>query len=224
MRIENTPGLWMNDDHRYFRDGEEFASVSLITKHTDGDNGGLMQWARNTAARRFERALARGLSVDEARKYARKEDTAAADFGTEVHALIESGLATGETPRTNAGALAAKAVRWFWERGFAHPNTEVMLCDTPIAGTIDCVAKAVDGGIALMDWKTSSRIYPGYIAQLGGYQRLLAAHEIGPVVYGAVIRIDKKTGEIEERWVDMAAARRLFDLCLDVHLAAAALG
>lgn len=75
-------------------------------------------------------------------------------------------------------------------------------------------------GIALIAWKTSGRIYQGNIAQLGGYQRMLAAREIARVAYAGVIRIDKETGEIEDRWLDMPRARRLFDLCLDVHLAA----
>ena len=220
MRIENSPGLWMNDDHRYFRDGEEFASVSLITKHTDSDNGGLMQWARNTAAKRFADSLAEGLSVAEARRHARRADTSAADFGTDTHAVIERTIESREVVDTPAGALAAAAVRWFWGRGLSDPNTEVMLCETPIAGTIDCVARAVDGRVAILDWKTSSRIYPGYIAQLGGYERLLAAHGIGEVAYAAVVRIDKKTGAIEERWVGIGEARRLFDMCLEVHLAA----
>ena len=220
MKIENTPGLWMNDDHRYFKNGEEFTSVSLITKHTDSDNGGLMQWTRNTAAKRFADALAQGLSVDDARKHARREDTAAADFGTKVHAIIENTIESREVVDGKAGALAATAVDWFWSHGFKHPNNEVMLCDAPIAGTIDCVAEAMDGGVVLLDWKTSGRIYPGYIAQLGGYQRLLEAHKIARVAYAGVIRIDKKSGCVEERWVDMAEARRLFDLCLEVHLAA----
>lgn len=109
MRIENSLGLWMDDDRRYYRYGEEFTSVRLITKHTDSDNGGLMQWTSNVAARRLAEARAR--SVDDARKHARQEDTSAADFGADVHAIIESTIDSREVVDTAAGALAATAVR-----------------------------------------------------------------------------------------------------------------
>lgn len=84
-----------------------------------------------------------------------------------MHSVIENTIESRKVVDGRAGTLAATAVDWLWSHGFAHPNTEVMLCDTPIAGTIDCVAEAMDGGVVLLDWKTSGRIYLGYIAQLG---------------------------------------------------------
>ena len=64
----------------------------------------------------------------------------------------------------------------------------------------------------------------GLHSAAGGLSAAFSGDGIAKVASAGVIRIDKKTGEIEERWVDMADARRLFDLCLDVHLAAAELG
>lgn len=75
-----------------------------------------------------------------------KKTPSAADFDADAHAIIENTIDSREVGDTPAGTLAATAVSWFWSREFAHPNTEVTLCDTPIAGTIDCVAQALDGG------------------------------------------------------------------------------
>ena len=218
MIIQNTPGLQIDGRHRYTRDGERFLNVTAITKRADDGGAGLIAWSRNMAAERFYIAMADGKQMDEAYTHARKADTSAAEFGTEVHGLIETGIMTGNIPDTPAGALARNAVDWFYHYGLKDPHNEVMLCDTPIAGTIDCVAQAVDGGVVVLDWKTSGRVYPGYVAQIGGYQRLLAAHGV-QAQYGAVIRIDKKTGQVEPHWINLAQARDIFDKALDLHLA-----
>lgn len=98
----------------------------------------------------------------------------AADYGTQAHAFLDAHL-SGKTPTLEAlPEPSRKAVEGFleWEK---QNSLEVLKteqtfyhCDMNYSGTADCVAK-VNGELTLLDWKTSSGIYPNYTIQVWSY-------------------------------------------------------
>lgn len=78
-------------------------------------------------------------------------------------------------------------------------ETELLLADMclGVAGACDCIARDANGDLIFLDWKTSGGVYPPMFIQLVWYARLywLCRKEMPRAGY--IIRLDKKTAEVE---------------------------
>jgi hypothetical protein len=157
------------------KDGKRVSGVTTIISRFK-DSGGLIHWAWQ-----------QGMDGNDYRK---TRDNAAG-AGSLAHELIDSDIhgRPAELPTTDdlsmseedyekAMELAMKAhdsfVRWR-----AQVNLEIIETETPLiseehrfGGTFDGLARIL-GKVHLIDWKTSNKVYPDYLAQLGGYDVLI---------------------------------------------------
>lgn len=162
-------------------------SVSSILRNW-GDPGGLMHWAH-------ELGLA-GKSMDEAREEA-------AGGGSLAHAMIEKFI-KGEDPTTVDGPDDQMEIARTAFEGFESwvDQTKLRLIESEASlvsethrygGTLDALG-IVHGRLALIDWKSSSKIYPKMVAQVGGYALLVEECREKPIEEVHLLRIDKVFG------------------------------
>lgn len=147
-------------------DGSRLPSVTtVLSKYKDP--GGLMHWAWREGV--------------EGRDYRETRD-AAANAGTLAHDMIEAEIKGEEyKPPPDADpeelARAEKAFdgfkKWAASTKLEVVETEVSLvCDElRFGGTVDALGFC-SGRLALLDWKTSNRIYSDYLVQVAGYRYL----------------------------------------------------
>jgi hypothetical protein len=98
------------------------------------------------------------------------------DVGTAVHAAVEAWINTpGEEPPVvdNLDLLPyiAGAISYLNEHVARVIHTEVTLFNREYqyAGTVDAIVKLKEGGVAIVDWKTSKGVYPEHALQLVAY-------------------------------------------------------
>jgi hypothetical protein len=83
------------------------------------------------------------------------------------------------------------------------------------AGTIDRLG-LVNTTLTLIDIKTSSKIYPHYQAQLGGYYKLLQNNKFGKIEKLMVLKLNKTSKyKLEEFEIDKCVG--IFEQCLNIH-------
>lgn len=134
----------------------------------------------------------------------------AAKSGTLAHALVVAHLEktepdTSEYTKTQID-LAENALISFFEWKDRH-DMEVIFCEKPFVsdvmkygGTVDCYCK-LDGKYVLLDFKTSSGIYPEHFCQVSAYAALLreAGHQVDEC---RILRIGREDDEnFEEKTV-----------------------
>lgn len=206
--------------HQRYRlaNGELIPGCSTIAK-LYGDSGGLTTWANRL-----------GLQGIDSNKY-RDES---AKVGSLAHYLIQSHLLELEpdvdvlrdfTPAQLQRAQYSLTTFQRWLR--RHPFKAVLIEKELISeehrfgGTIDSYGW-LEGLPTLIDYKTSSRIYPGHMIQVSGYWRLLRdnGYDVRAV---RVWRIAREEGaEMEERimsgsevmrcWRIFERLREIYDL------------
>jgi hypothetical protein len=149
-------------------DGKRVPSVTTIISRFK-ESGGLLYWANQAGLD--------GKTLDEARR-------PAADAGTMAHLLVEAHIHGQELPELVGEAdVIAKAhaafnayLRWTKLTNLEIHHTEVPLVSAvhKFGGCLDAigVAKAMDTGLALIDWKTSNSIWSDYLYQLAAYALL----------------------------------------------------
>jgi hypothetical protein len=197
-------------------DGAKAPGVTTVIK-TLGECEGLIHWAWKL-----------GKDGQDYRQVKQK----AADVGTLAHDMIEAHLRGTSPPTHEDKAMLAKAQRAFesWRDWFDKQDILVEPFERPLVserhrfgGTIDALGRRKDNRKAiLVDWKTSKRLYPEYLAQLGGYA--LLASEAGEAPTGAVVlRADKErdmTWETITLSVDqLRSAATIFLAALKAHRA-----
>jgi hypothetical protein len=111
----------------------------------------------------------------------RKVRDAAGDAGTLAHSMIEAHI-RGEDPSKIEGpeellALARQGfegfTNWFESTKLEIITSEISLVSDELrfGGTLDAIG-VINGKLALIDWKTSNRIYQDYIIQVSAYRHL----------------------------------------------------
>ena len=143
------------------------------------------------------------------------------DLGTRVHEWIDHLLRTGEvvTPDDDM-ALAVHAFQeWYGHQTIGtFKESECMLYHHyGFAGTCDAVFDTPDGGIALVDWKTSKSIYPEYALQLGAYAMCYENVHEENVGEAYVVRFDKEKGRAYQKKVNLEKAKTEFLARLRVY-------
>ena len=129
--------------------------------------------------------------------------TKAADIGTEVHAYAEAvlngtDLPTLSTPQARNGADAFES--WLSKNKIEVLEAEKLIFSKRFwyAGTADLYAR-VNGKLCVLDWKTSTGIWPEYRFQVAAYVQGIQ-EELGVSIDSYwVLRFDKVTGKFEEK-------------------------
>lgn len=154
----------------------------------------------------------------------------AADVGSAVHDWISDGikwkLGEGEMPEMpkdegainciNAFKKWARNVKPEWlmteEKIYYHDGNNIH----NFAGTVDAVAK-IGGKVCVIDFKTSKKIYKPYYLQVVAYQYALREMYGWPRdAKGIILRLDKETGEYQEKRFDPTGYIDTFFHCLDI--------
>jgi hypothetical protein len=202
----------------YTADGERVPGVTTICDLIK-DSGGLVHWAWK-------------LGIDGVDYRAVRD--AAATAGTIAHDMVETHILGGDyqCPPETPVEVEAKARQAFenflrWE---AHNKLEIIATEQSMVserhrfgGTLDGIGVAqVNGDLALVDWKSSARLYETYLAQLAAYARLW--NELNPdsLITGGfhLCRFSKEHGdfqhsyfsELDDGWAAFLHARALYDL------------
>ncbi len=169
-------------------DGARVPGVTTILSRFK-DGGGLIHWAWKEGR--------------EGRDYRETRD-AAGDIGTMVHDAIEAWL-RGEEPvlLDEQAENAFGAFRQWWDAESVVPqHIEVRLVseEYQYGGQWDLHGTCATHGVTLFDWKSSKRVYPDHLAQLGAYRQLAREHGMDDPKAGCVLRLDKATGKPDPVW------------------------
>lgn len=172
----------------------------------------LIKWANNL-----------GLIGIDSSKYVDEK----AAIGTLAHQMIADYLRGVETDTSEYSKVqidqAENAVLAFFEWEKTRP-IEVVLVEEPLVseqfrfgGTVDCLGK-VNGDLCLIDFKTSSGIFPEMMVQLAAYRQLLieCGHDITESI---ILRVGRTADEgFEERMVNHLDKRwEIFQHCLAIY-------
>jgi hypothetical protein len=134
-----------------------------------------------------------------------------AEIGTLAHQMIADYLRGEKTDTSEYSKVqidqAENAVLSFFEWEKSH-HIQVILVEEPMVseeygfgGTIDCLGH-INNELCLVDFKTSSGIYPEMMIQLAAYKQLLAGNNIH-VDKATILRIGRTSDEgFEERLVN----------------------
>jgi hypothetical protein len=153
--------------------------------------------------------------------------TDALNIGTVTHEWVEKAirfhLGEGEEPKMPKQKEAQTAIKafqsWLQENEVEWHGVEQKIYhrDYKYAGTVDAIA-TINGEYAVIDWKTSKRIYPEYHLQVSAYAKAVEDIEGKPVDATYILRCDKKTGKFQSvRSEDIEENFLAFRCALHLH-------
>jgi len=216
--------------HVYTLNGNMLAGVTTILRVMD--NPAINQWKVNQAVAYIDYGYREGSMpmnaiLKEAKTAHRRKSTDATDVGTEVHDAIKAFLKGNEpAPDHPFSPQAQKAMAQFF-KWFKVADIQIEHVEMPVAseehrfaGTPDLVCMFA-GKRTVVDFKTSSGIYPNYYLQLAAYQmaleeisekqptqemtwrgdRMFADIPMDPIHQRMIVRIPKDGAPYEERVV-----------------------
>lgn len=174
----------------------------------------LIYWAVNQTVSNLKAILKPGVAYDEvqisrmledAKKQHRDTAGAAADIGTMIHDWVSQwveaqikGTPYPEAPINKEMKSATDGfISWVKEHKVKFLLTEQKIYSAQFgyAGTLDAEAE-VDGKLAIIDFKTSSAIYPEYLLQASAYLQA-RKEETGKEYDGVyIVRLSKSNGVI----------------------------
>jgi len=222
--------------HVYYANGKVTYGVTSIKDVIN--KPALISWAANKAAESFRNDVKPGASYDEIQldgflakaKSAHRQFTKdAASIGQLVHDWISKYIyALSDSkplPLEPVNEKAKQSIKAFIDFTQKH-NVEVTSSERKIysmtedyAGTLDGEGY-IDGKKCILDFKTSSGIYPEFFIQVAAYL-YAREEETGSKYEGAVIiRIDKETGEFEAKAIkreDLDEYYQAFLACLTLY-------
>ena len=151
----------------------------------------------------------------------------AAQVGNDVHTWIDeaikSKLTGTEAPEKPEGSEQKSCVnalaKWARDNNPTWISSEEKIYHHddgyPYAGTVDAVAK-VGGKICVIDFKTSKKIYKSYHLQVTAYALAISKIHGIDLPMGIILRLDKETGEYQEKRFNPAPHVETFFKCLDL--------
>ncbi len=214
------PLVFKEKIHRYFWDGKPVPAVTTILNRLS--KPALIQWAADCAVEHIREhwlgdapldvAKRQAILAEAAKAHEVKRDTAG-DLGTTVHHCARQLMAgapyvryegLGEKPLEALGRLLA------WKReAKVEPialERRVMSLRHMYAGTTDFFGR-IDGRLAVLDYKTSRRIYDEFWLQAAAYEVALR-EQLGLIepISRVLIHLDKETGECTPHWRESSEA------------------
>lgn len=163
----------------------------------------------------------------------RRQSEEAGEVGTIVHRWIDEFLhpdtewSEHPIPEDNYQVYNAimAFLKWYehkfpeiaGEDGYFLAREMMLYHEGLFAGEVDAVIQLGDGSVALLDWKTSSRISEDYASQLGAYN-IAYTYITGQIVSAAyVVRLDKEKGTFQQKKVDLIQSSEVFLRYLDTY-------
>mgnify|MGYP001796915098 CR=1 FL=1 len=166
-----------------------------------GDPNGLMRWYGKLGIDAAEAEAARTAHVGHAVHDAIELELHGQDHSDPLLAIED------HASRDQAWKAFEAWTRWRDELGgdLTFLATEVAMSDvatdTPFGGTVDAIARAANGELLVIDWKTSKRLYPKHLTQCAAYADLWEArpeHDGEPIRGARIVRVDRETGDYEQ--------------------------
>lgn len=200
------------------QDGERWIPVPSVTQVTALLNKNLQEWAVRQVVKYLEGELQPGLvlSPEEVERLLREAGTAhrraaqgAAGRGASLHGWAEAYLKGLNPPLPEEEPLRKMclSLREWWEGNGGHPlrSEEVVFHPQHLyAGRADLVAR-FGGRVVVVDLKTSSRVYPEHLLQVGAYALALKAEGV-EVEGGLVLSLGDGLRVEEVPWEEAAEA------------------
>lgn len=199
--------------HTYTVDNEIIYGVTSICGILN--KPAILFWAVNKAVDYIDKNLKVGVAVDEIgkvnllkeAKYAhRRHKETAGDLGTIVHTWLEgyikavlNKLPLPELPINKEIRLGVETVLdWIkkHEITFISSERKVYSKKHKYAGTLDAEAR-INGHLAVIDFKTSSGIYPEHFLQTSAYVKALEEETGNKYDYTVIVLIPKNGGEFK---------------------------
>ena len=190
--------------HSYKVEGIKVPSVTRVVdgcfpKH-------LVDWALSIGEEEYHRVIDEALEI-----------------GNYTHEWIERYISEGhnyfgmDEPGNNNSIEAFLA----WEEEFKPEWIDAerkIYCDKyKYAGTVDAVAK-INGRVCVIDFKTSKKIYKPYHLQVTAYaQAIKRIDGFGRWPLGIILRLDKETGEYEQKVFEPKDHFNVFKKCLELR-------
>ena len=197
------------DAHSYKVDGVKVPSVTRIVDACFPKN--LTNWAVTLGEEEYHRILDEAL-----------------DIGNYTHEWIEAylnqptiELKDHAIPDENHGSY--KSIKSFlnWDKDYEPEwidSERKIYCDKyKYAGTVDAVAK-INGRVCVIDFKTSRKIYKPYHLQVTAYaQAIKRIDGLKRWPLGIILRLDKETGEYEQKVFEPKDHFDTFKKCLELR-------
>lgn len=213
--------------------GETYPSVTTILGQI-GKADALKWWAAGEVAkyavtmRNTWIDLDQQAAIDLLKREPLRSLSRAADRGTDVHAIADRYMQTGQIGTiTEHNGYVDALLNFVYDH---HPQpilTEMTVYGDGYAGSFDMVCKlpALGDMLTIIDYKTSKAIYPDTAAQLAAYTnagRYIDSndqfHLMPKIERGAVVRLGAN-GEYEIQEADLTAGWQLFKAALAIHQA-----
>ena len=219
MKIEFHDGesvdLEFNESkHQYSHNGEFVPAVTSVLSTTIAKQQFLMPWAVKMGAEWFkdnsEAFTQAEISIEDMvngiKRAYKKRSVGAINVGREVHEWCEQAilwkLGEAEIPSMPTDEKAVNAINAF--RDWVKQNeVEWLAAEQRVysrthnyAGTVDAVAR-VNGEFAVIDFKTSTRIYEEYYLQVAAYSKCVEDIYGEPVDGAYILRFDKESGKFD---------------------------
>jgi hypothetical protein len=154
----------------------------------------------------------------------------AADVGKQVHALIEHAVRTQLGESVEAPTVTDEALFIFagWADWAKRVGLKPIMAEGRVfhaaanyCGTFDLLAE-VDGRPAILDWKSSPKIYPERRMQSAAYRAALLNMGFHEPLDGYIVTLPRDGGEIEmgrleDCGPDMLGAWQAFESCLSLY-------
>ena len=232
------------------KDGKRVPGTTTVIGHRK-ESGGLIHWASAVTKTWVEENLPKlqgealtnetvlGFLGEMEKNDYRKARDKAADAGNLAHEMIENSL-QGEDPSDVEGPDELFETAWkgykAYEEWAQGSKLEIVETETPLVseqfrfgGTPDAIGM-VAGQLALLDWKTSNRIYGDYLMQLAAYRHLWEVNHEGKKLHSFhLLRFGKEFGDFHHHswpvqvmdiaWEAFRNCRRLYDLDKDLKRA-----
>ena len=195
----------------HLADGTRVPSVTTITARFK-ESTGLLNWANQQGRE--------GKTMDEARQ-------GATDVGSIVHRLVEARI-HGEKAAKIPAEFRERVLSAFsaWEQWMSNSRFQTVATEQPLVseewrygGTLDCVARDVQGRLCLLDWKSSNAVWPEMLQQLGAYALLWNETKQEQLTGGFhLARFSKHEGDFEHRFFpQLDDAQRMFLLLREAY-------
>jgi hypothetical protein len=201
--------------HKYYWEGRSVPSVTTILSVIA--KPALTMWAAKQAGEYIRESLFPGDTMDElsiqrlAKEavYAhRKKAEEAASIGTIVHKHAEGFIEAYMNRRLYQHNITQNSVQkgyqafldWFYKSKVEPLHTEYRIFNKDLwyAGTVDLICRIGDE-LCIVDYKTSTGIYPEYYLQLAAYQHTFEIEKGVSIDKRIIVRFDKQTGEFESK-------------------------
>jgi hypothetical protein len=188
--------------HSYKVDGVKVPSVTRVVDGCFPKN--LTDWALLVGKEEYDNVINEAIEI-----------------GNDTHKWVEDYITYGHVCSNPADHISHPVNAFLkWNDRFKPSWNDAerkIYCDKyKYAGTVDAVAK-INGRVCVIDFKTSKKIYKPYHLQVTAYaQAIKRIDGLRQWPLGIILRLDKETGEYEQKVFEPKDHFNVFKKCLDI--------